>query len=181
MYSNKKQVSLYDKAFLDSLPSLTLSDYNDEIAEATRNAAIRPSVKKNTKIAYRKTPALNFAKKRNVKLNKVNEQLSKPNKQYYQNGKRVFFIKFFKINSSNQFDTNLTKKLADKQTNNKIQTEYKLRSYNSDRESILKIKLNEKIEGQEFLFIQKPSRPHHAQKYLVDKDLIIKKHEVKHR
>lgn len=168
MHSNKKQVSLYDKAFLDTLPSLTISEYNDEIAEATRNAAVRPYAKKNAKITYRKTPALNFGIKRNVKLAKSNEQHSKSNKQYYQNqnGKRVFFIKFFKINSSNNYDTNITKKIVDNQASVKIQTEFKFkfRSNNYDRKPILKIKSNENVEGQQFLFIQKPLRPRHAQK-----------------
>lgn len=181
MGSNKKQVSLYDRAFLDSLPSLTISDYNDEIAEATRNAMFVPASKKNIKKVYRKTPGLNVNKKRNIKVAKLNEQSSKANKQNFQNGKKVFYIKYFRPEPKNLYEPNISKKFVNWQEKFEIRTEYKLQPVNSNQSSILKINPKSYNEGNEFLFIQRPIRPDHNHRYFIRTDLIKGKYEIKHR
>ncbi|CAF0857394.1 unnamed protein product [Brachionus calyciflorus] len=67
MESNNKKVSVYDyQALLDNIPAITISEYNYEIAEATRNALnyVDEEIRlKSPKKVYRKTPA--FPKKKN--------------------------------------------------------------------------------------------------------------------
>ncbi|RNA20182.1 hypothetical protein BpHYR1_005571, partial [Brachionus plicatilis] len=175
MVLTTKQVSLYDRAFLDSLPSLTISEYNDEIAAATRNAMFKPVTAKNAKRTYRKTPAFNVAKKRvpHAKMPKSSDQLSTQN---FQNDKRVFYIKYFKIDTTNLYEPNTGKNNAIWQDTVQIRTEFKSQAANLNQNTVLKYKPS---EGKQFLFIQKPSRPDQNQRYFIRRELKNQKFNIK--